>query len=68
MIAYVVGNSFVNPVSWQFSTNYDNVVDHCIRDCLFFFNFDRSKLWYATCIQQLKSDVCTYLRNLDKHY
>ena len=36
MIANVVGNSFVNPVSWQFSTNCDNVVDHCIRDSLFF--------------------------------
>ena len=34
MMANVVGNLFCNPVSCpQCSTNYDNVVDHCIHDC-----------------------------------
>ena len=62
MIANIVGNPFCNPVSCpQCSTNYDNVVDHCIHD-----NSDRSRLWYA--IQQLSSDVCTYLRSLNKAF
>ena len=66
MIANIVGNPFCNPVSCpKCSTNYDNVVDHCIHDCLF-LNLDRSRLWYS--IQQLNSDVCTYLRSLDKAF
>ena len=66
MIENIVGNPFCNPVSCpQCSTNYDNVVDHCIHDCLF-LNLDRSRLWYS--IQQLNSDVCTYLRSLDKAF
>ena len=55
MIANIVGNPFY----------YDNVMDHCIHDCLF-LNLDRSRLWYS--IQQLNSDVCTYLRSLDKAF
>ena len=66
MIENIVGNPFCNPVSCpKCSTNYDNVVDHCIHDCLF-LNLDRSRLWYS--IQQLNSDVCTYLRSLDKAF
>ena len=49
----------------QCSTNYDNVVDQCIHDCIF-LNLDRPMLWYA--IQQLSGDVCTYLRSLDKAF
>ena len=55
-----VGNPFGNPVFCpQCSTNYDDIVDHCIHDCLSL----NLRFWYA--IQQLRSDVCTYLRSLD---
>ena len=44
MTANTVGNPFCNPVSCpKCSTNYDNVVDHCIHDC-FFLNLDWSSL------------------------
>ena len=40
-------------------------IHHCIHNYLF-LNLDKSRLWYAA--QQLSSDVCTYLRSLDKTF